>query len=107
MHTDQSSAALEPKNNLPSSFDLYAEHVLNGRSLRSLARETGLSPSTVLRRVRKIEDRRDDPLIDDFFGNLAPLDPLPSFKSTGSYDYDNFENSKPLAATSEPTKGRA
>lgn len=47
------------------SIELYVAHVHEGRSLRSLARETGLNPSTVLRRVRKVEDRRDDPLIDD------------------------------------------
>ncbi len=49
------------------SIGLYVAHVHEGRSLRSLARETGLNPSTVMRRVRKIEDRRDDPLVDDFF----------------------------------------
>ena len=49
------------------SIELYVAHVLDGRSLRSLAREKGLNPSTVLRRIRKLEDRRDDPLIDKFF----------------------------------------
>jgi len=52
-----------------SAIDLYLAHVHDGRSLRALARETGLNPSTVMRRVRKIEDRRDDPLIDAFFEN--------------------------------------
>ena len=51
------------------AIGLYVAHVHEGRSLRSLARETGLNPSTVMRRVRKIEDRRDDPLVDDFFEN--------------------------------------
>lgn len=49
------------------AIGLYVAHVHEGRSLRSLARETGLNPSTVMRRVRKVEDRRDDPLVDDFF----------------------------------------
>jgi hypothetical protein len=49
------------------AIGLYVAHVHEGRSLRSLAREFGLNPSTVMRRVRKVEDRRDDPLIDDFF----------------------------------------
>lgn len=49
------------------AIGLYVAHVHEGRSLRSLARETELNPSTVMRRVRKIEDRRDDPLVDDFF----------------------------------------
>ncbi len=49
------------------AIGLYVAHVHEGRSLRSLARETGLNASTVMRRVRKVEDRRDDPLVDDFF----------------------------------------
>ena len=46
---------------------LYVAHVIKGRSLRSLARDTGLNASTVMRRVRKIEERREDPLIDQYF----------------------------------------
>jgi hypothetical protein len=55
------------------AIGLYVAHVHEGRSLRSLARETGLNPSTVMRRVRKIEDRRDDPLVDDFFDKALTL----------------------------------
>ena len=50
---------------------LYLAHVHQGQSLRSLARATGLNPSTVLRRVRKLEDRRDDPLIDEFLSSFS------------------------------------
>ena len=51
----------------PCSEALYLAHIIKGQSLRALARETGLNPSTVLRRVRKIEERREDPLIDQYF----------------------------------------
>lgn len=47
-----------------SSVELYLSHVTKGVSLRSLARQTGEHPSTILRRIRKVENRRDDPLFD-------------------------------------------
>ena len=43
---------------------LYLAHTERGESIRALARATGAHPSSVLRTVRRIEDRRDDPLLD-------------------------------------------
>lgn len=43
---------------------LYLRHVEQGESIRSLARELGCHASTVMRRIRRYEARRDDPLID-------------------------------------------
>lgn len=43
----------------------YIDHVEKGIPLRVIAKRDGVHPSTVLRRVRKIEARRDDPLLDD------------------------------------------
>lgn len=43
---------------------IYRRHIEDGVSLRILARESGCHPSTILRRIRKVEDRRDDPLVD-------------------------------------------
>lgn len=42
----------------------YLEHVAMGRSLRTIARDQGCHPSTVMRQVRRLEARRDDPLLD-------------------------------------------
>ncbi|MEH6361358.1 MAG: helix-turn-helix domain-containing protein, partial [Amylibacter sp.] len=50
--------------NIPNMRE-YIDHVENGISLRKIARRDGVHPSTVLRRIRKIEARRDDPLLDD------------------------------------------
>jgi hypothetical protein len=44
---------------------LYLAHVGQGRSMRALARSTGRQPSTVMRAVRRVEARRDDPLYDE------------------------------------------
>ncbi|WP_229801963.1 DUF6456 domain-containing protein [Paramylibacter ulvae] len=48
------------------STNLYLAHTVLGRSLRSLAQEMGVHPSTVMRRVRRIEELRDDPLVDEY-----------------------------------------
>jgi hypothetical protein len=56
---------------VPPSARAYCSHVSRGDSLRALARSDGVSPSTVLRRVRALESRRDDPLFDEALDRLA------------------------------------
>ncbi|GMG80855.1 DUF6456 domain-containing protein [Paralimibaculum aggregatum] len=43
---------------------LYRAHTEAGASLRSLAREIGRHPSTVMRAVQRVEEKRDDPIFD-------------------------------------------
>jgi len=50
---------------------LYLAHTEQGESLRALASATGTHPSTVMRIVRRIEARRDDPLVDRLFTDLS------------------------------------
>ena len=49
---------------LPSAVRLYLDHTEDGQSLRALARREGCHASTVMRHVRRYENRRDDPLMD-------------------------------------------
>lgn len=49
---------------LPEDARLYLRHVENGETIRALAREAGCHASTILRRIRRFEARRDDPLVD-------------------------------------------
>lgn len=58
-----------------SEIDLYLQHTVHGQSIRSLARQIGVHPSTVLRRVRKLETRRDDPLFDEALEGLGQCRP--------------------------------
>ncbi len=51
---------------------LYLRHVEGGESIRALAREAGLHASTVMRRIRRFEARRDDPLIDGALSRAEP-----------------------------------
>ncbi len=50
---------------VPEPTRQYLAHTAEGLSLRDIARATGQPPSTVCRRVRRIEARRDDPLLDE------------------------------------------
>ncbi|MFT4012993.1 MAG: DUF6456 domain-containing protein [Paracoccus sp. (in: a-proteobacteria)] len=54
---------------------LYLRHVEGGETIRSLARELGLHASTILRRIRRFEARRDDPLVDQAVERAAQAVP--------------------------------
>ncbi len=56
---------------MPEPVRHYLDHVSGGESIREIARRTGAHPSTVLRRVRRYEARRDDPLVDTALDRLA------------------------------------
>ena len=56
---------------VPDGAQVYLAHVGAGKPMRAIAREKGVPPSTVLRTVRRIEARRDDPLVDEALGRLT------------------------------------
>ncbi|WP_146585464.1 DUF6456 domain-containing protein [Puniceibacterium confluentis] len=49
---------------VPEAARHYLVHIETGLPIRALARQAGCHASTVLRQVRKLEGRRDDPLVD-------------------------------------------
>ncbi|MEL6337908.1 MAG: helix-turn-helix domain-containing protein, partial [Pseudomonadota bacterium] len=49
---------------------VYLAHTGRGQSLRAIAAVTKTHPSTVLRTVRRVEERRDDPLLDRILDDL-------------------------------------
>jgi len=49
---------------VPDAARVYLAHTERGAGIRALARQEGCHASTVLRQVRRIETRRDDPLVD-------------------------------------------
>lgn len=59
---------------VPSAVRLYLAHTEQGRSLRDIARAEGVHASTVLRQVRRFENRRDDPLIEHLLGRIRKED---------------------------------
>ncbi|WP_085849485.1 DUF6456 domain-containing protein [Pacificibacter marinus] len=56
---------------VPQEAQRYLEHTEHGHTIRALARDGGCAPSTVMRQVRKIELKRDDPLIDEALSSLS------------------------------------
>ncbi|WP_239031810.1 DUF6456 domain-containing protein [Paroceanicella profunda] len=60
------SAAGEP----PAAVLVYLAHTVSGLSMRELSRRLGVHPSTVHRQVRRIEEKRDDPLFDEALAGL-------------------------------------
>lgn len=73
--TTTAPAAAELPAWLPAYALLYLRHVEQGIPIRELARREGLHASTVLRRVRRVESRRDDPLVDEALARLGHLSP--------------------------------
>lgn len=67
-------AGMRPVDRLPKwvpvGARVYLSHVATGRSLRALARDHGCHASTILRQVRRFENRRDDPLVDEALRRL-------------------------------------
>ncbi|MDF2231568.1 DUF6456 domain-containing protein [Albimonas sp. CAU 1670] len=66
---------------------VYLAHVACGEPLRRIAAASGRHPSTILRAVRRVEQRRDDPLFDDLLSEIesvarAPGVPAPLAKET-------------------------
>ena len=56
---------------VPESALHYLLHTEAGQSIRSVARDSGQHASTVLRRIRRFESRRDDPLVDEALRRLG------------------------------------
>ncbi len=58
-------------NWVPPDARAYLEHIHNGQAMRALARRHGRHASTVLRHVRRLENRRDDLLVDEALSLLG------------------------------------
>ncbi|WP_347139936.1 DUF6456 domain-containing protein [Paracoccus sp. SSK6] len=63
-HRSPTGASPAPAGDMPDDARLYLRHVEGGQSIRALARSEGCHASTILRRIRRFEARRDDPLVD-------------------------------------------
>lgn len=59
----------------------YLAHVEGGQTIRQLAKAADVHPSTILRRVRKVEALRDDPLLDAALRRIADREPDPANSS--------------------------
>jgi hypothetical protein len=81
---------------LPPAVQVYLEHTEDGLSLRALARRRGCAASTVLRQVRRYENRRDDPLIDAALSAMSRGAKLPGAPQTVQPEKDSPPMSAPI-----------
>ncbi len=72
-NSDMVSDDLELLKGLPDNIVKYLIHTSGGLSIRALARAENCHASTVLRQVRRIETRRDDPLLDEGLNQMGTL----------------------------------
>jgi DNA-binding MarR family transcriptional regulator len=56
---------------VPPAARYYLAHTEKGRTIRDLAREAQVHPSTVLRQVRRMEAGQDDPLVDSALRQIS------------------------------------
>ncbi|OIQ37398.1 MAG: helix-turn-helix domain containing protein [Roseobacter sp. MedPE-SW] len=81
---------------VPTEVQRYLDHTEGGISIRQLARNLKCHPSTVLRQVRRVENRRDDPLVDRAIGALAAV----HFVGRTAPSHQYFANSETLKTAS-------
>ncbi|SLN13210.1 DUF6456 domain-containing protein [Roseisalinus antarcticus] len=79
---------------VPESVRHYLAHTESGLPIRALARRGEVHASTVLRQVRKLEARRDDPLVDGALRALSQIMP----KAVDSSGEKNGDNTAPDVA---------
>lgn len=77
---------------VPDGVFHYLAHIEQGQPIRALARDAGCHASTILRQVRRIETRRDDPLVDAALRRLGAMQ-AGTFGQSGS---DEVSGSDPL-----------
>lgn len=58
-------------NWVPEAAQRYLRHTKQGVSIRAVARDAGCHASTILRQIRRYENRRDDPLVDEALRGLG------------------------------------
>lgn len=78
-------------------LSFYLAHCSEGRSIRSVAVEASVAPSTVSRAVRRIEAWRDDPLADFALTQIESV-------IMASNDSRKFEKDFPMKNEDKPTK---
>lgn len=84
----------------------YLAHTEQGESLRKLADVSGAHPSTVMRAVRRIEQRRDDPLFDQIVSDIEES-PIPGAPVQANTNASPSQDAKPSGLSVEEIRREA
>ncbi|KIN65158.1 hypothetical protein Z946_4058 [Sulfitobacter noctilucicola] len=93
---------------VPKGARHYIAHTEKGAPIRMLARAAGCHASTILRQIRKVEMRRDDPLVDAALRKLSSVGTVQRLNSNTPARKDNSSMTKhaPLSIPDEDTLSR-
>ena len=95
---------------LPNAVRLYLDHTEDGHSIRALARREGRHASTVMRQVRRYENRRDDPLMDEALSTFSRMfqaaHPDPAAEDSAMIELPHRHIAIPVDDTSLDREGR-
>ncbi|WP_257883759.1 helix-turn-helix domain-containing protein [Roseobacter insulae] len=69
---------------VPAAAQVYLAHTEAGLPIRALARAAGCHASTILRQIRRVETRRDDPLVDAALRTLGAAHFVPRSEAAKS-----------------------
>lgn len=73
---------------VPAAAQVYLAHTEAGLPIRALARAAGCHASTILRQIRRVETRRDDPLVDAALKTLGAAHFVPRSDATRMNEKD-------------------
>lgn len=91
-------------NWVPQGAQHYLTHTELGLSIRAVARDAGCAASTVLRQVRRFENRRDDPLIDEALRRLGATRPAAPAPVPTSVPVEGIPMSAPIRSATMTTE---
>lgn len=86
---------------VPESVRAYLIHTHEGTSIRRLAKAFGCEPSTISRRIRRIENRRDDVLVDIALNRLGRRNVAPGGAKRGFKDPEHMTKHTELPSLDE------
>lgn len=93
---------------VPAAAQVYLAHTEAGLPIRALARAAGCHASTILRQIRRVETRRDDPLVDAALKSLGAAHFVPRSDAARVNEKDlsrmSFQDriSAPTSASEDP-----
>ncbi|MGZ2257831.1 DUF6456 domain-containing protein [Roseobacter sp. A03A-229] len=93
---------------VPAAAQMYLAHTEAGLPIRALARAAGCHASTILRQIRRVETRRDDPLVDAALKSLGAAHFVPRSEAGHANQKDlsrmSFQDriSAPTSAADQP-----
>ncbi len=91
----ENSVAFNVPTWVPEGAQRYLDHTESGRSIRDIARAAGCHASTILRQIRRVEMRRDDPLVDAALRSLAQTHFAPMAEASARYPAPDYPSDEP------------